>query len=98
MARRPRPEIRPRIVNDVQLAGYLGKSISWLIDHRHKLEAEGFPPRLPLVGGNDLEKVDQWLDQLPTTSNGGSTAKVDDELWMRATGCLTTKTNGRVTS
>ena len=98
MARRPRPEIRPRIVNDAQLAGYLGRSISWLIDHRHDLEAQGFPPRLPVVGGNDLEKVDQWLDRLPTTNNGGIATPETDELWMRATGQCQTKTNGRVSS
>jgi hypothetical protein len=86
MAKR-RLDLRPRIVNDADLAAYLGKSVGWLADHRHRLEAQGFPPRLPVVGGNDLEKVDQWLDRLPT--NGGSTTNVD-ELWQRATGqCLT---------
>jgi hypothetical protein len=35
-ARRPRPEIRPRIVTDAQLANYLGKSVSWLGANRLK--------------------------------------------------------------
>jgi hypothetical protein len=96
MAKR-RLDLRPRIVNDVQLAGYLGRSISWLIDHRHELEAQGFPARLPVVGGNDLEKVDQWLDRLPTTTKGGSTNV--DELWIRATGqCLTKQKQNRAIS
>jgi hypothetical protein len=98
MAKR-RLDLRPRIVNDVELAGYLGRSISWLIDHRLELEAQGFPARLPVVGGNDLEKVDQWLDRLPTTSNGGMATPETDELWMRATGqCLTKQKQNRAIS
>jgi hypothetical protein len=78
---------RPRVVNDVVLAAYIGKSVSWLAEHRLKLEAQGFPKRLAVVGGNDLEAVDQWLDRLHTQvgANGGSAVNVDD-LWRKATG------------
>jgi hypothetical protein len=65
MARRPEhPAMRPRVVRDVDLATYLGKSVSWLTEHRPVLERQGFPARLPVVGGNDLQRVDEWLDQL----------------------------------
>jgi hypothetical protein len=89
---------RQRIVNDPQLAAYLNKSVRWLADHRHELEAQGFPPRVPFVGGNDLEKVDQWLDRLPTTTNGGAATTNVDQLWQRATRQCLSKSNGRVTS
>ena len=56
--RNGRPEIRPRIVTDAQLAAYLGKSVSWLASNRLKLEQQGMPRRLPVVGGNDLNAVD----------------------------------------
>jgi hypothetical protein len=85
MTKRERPAIRPRIVNDAQLASYLGRSLSWLGQHRHELEAQGFPRRLPVVGGNDLEKVDHWLDQQHTT-NGRGTDSAADALWLKATG------------
>jgi hypothetical protein len=80
---------RQRIVNDAQLAAYIGKSVSWLAEHRLRLEAQGFPRRLPVIGGNDLDMVDQFLDRLHTTNtthgNGGSSVDIDG-LWMRATG------------
>jgi hypothetical protein len=96
MAKRARPDIRPRIVSDPVLAAYLGKSVSWLAEKRHDLEAQGFPKRIPVVGGNDLEKVDEWLDRLHTM-NGNEASSIEvDELWKKATGqCL--KTN-RATS
>jgi hypothetical protein len=65
MARRSlRAELRPRVVTDAALAGYLGRSVSWLAEHRLELERQGFPQRLPAIGGNDLMKVDAWLDGL----------------------------------
>jgi hypothetical protein len=86
-ARRPRPEIRPRIVTDADLASYLGKSVSWLASNRLKLEAQGMPGRLPVVGGNDLEAVDQWLDRLRTINANGVGSSIDvDQLWKKATG------------
>jgi hypothetical protein len=86
MAKR-RLDMRPRVVTDAALAAYLGKSVTWLGQHRMTLEAQGFPRRLPVVGGNDLEAVDQWLDRLQTngSANGGSSIDVD-QLWKRATG------------
>jgi hypothetical protein len=62
--RTDRPALRPRIVNDAQLAAYIGKSVSWLTAHRRELESRGFPPRLPILGGTDLNAVDRWIDQL----------------------------------
>ena len=84
VARRLKPEIRPRIVTDVQLAEYLGKSSSWLAMHRHELERQGLPAGLPVVGGNDLNAVDQWLDGLGKPSQGGE-PQIRKELWQEAT-------------
>jgi hypothetical protein len=91
-SRRPRPEIRPRIADDATLAAYLNKSVSWLASKRHELEQRyGFPPRVPVVGGNDLEKVDEWIDRLPAMTGGSvvSSSINIDELWRRATGDVT---------
>jgi gamma-glutamylcysteine synthetase len=88
VAKRDRLPLRPRIVNDAQLAAYLNKSVSWLAENRLRLEAQGFPRRLPVIGGNDLEMVDQFLDRLHTTNtttNGGSAVDVDG-LWQGARG------------
>ena len=84
MARRLKPEIRPRIVTDVQLAEYLGKSSSWLAMHRHELERQGLPGRLPVVGGNDLNAVDQWLDGLGKPSIEPTNPRIE-RLWQEAT-------------
>jgi hypothetical protein len=63
--KRRRPEIRPRVVNDAETAVYLGKSISWFAQNRLRLEQQhGFPRRLDVIGGTDLEAVDTWLDKL----------------------------------
>jgi hypothetical protein len=86
--RRARPEIRPRVADDTTIAHYLGKSPGWLASKRHELEARyNFPRRLPLIGGNDLRAIDEWLDRLPTMTGGtGASAINVDELWKRATG------------
>jgi hypothetical protein len=41
-----------------------------------------------VIGGNDLEKVDEWLDRLPAMIGGSvvSSSVEIDELWKRATG------------
>jgi hypothetical protein len=52
------------VVSDAALAAYIGKSVSWLTEHRPELEERGFPPRLPIVGGNDLNAIDAWIDAL----------------------------------
>jgi hypothetical protein len=91
-ARRPRPEIRPRIVTDAMLANYLGKSISWLTSHRHDLERQGMPMRLPIVGGNDLDAVDAWLDKLNQQRDVAQRSFDHDELWQKATGNGTVRT------
>ena len=99
MVKRSLPLPRRRIVNDAELASYLNKGVTWLGQNRHSLEAQGFPRRLPVVGGNDLEMVDQWLDRLHTNvgANGGSSVDVDP-LWMRATGrCQTVNRRSRAT-
>jgi hypothetical protein len=84
MNKRLRVEIRPRIVTDTQLASYLGKSPSWLAMHRHELEAQGLPRRLPIVGGNDLNAVDEWLDRVATPVVEREDPKIT-RLWREAT-------------
>ena len=78
------PGLRPRIVTDAQLATYLGKSVSWLAMHRHELEAQGLPRRLPVVGGNDLNAVDEWLDRLRTPIGEDHDPQIE-RLWKEAT-------------
>jgi hypothetical protein len=89
VVKRSLPLPRRRIVNDAELASYLNKGVTWLGQNRHSLEAQGFPRRLPVIGGNDLDAVDQWLDRLHTTTstngNGSSVVNIDG-LWKRATG------------
>jgi hypothetical protein len=86
-ARRSRlATIRRRVLNDAELAEYLNRSPSWLSQHRHELEAQGLPPRLAVLGGNDLDAVDQWIDQLRSVSIHGSPSVDADDLWARATG------------
>ncbi len=85
-AKRRLATIRPRIVNDAALAEYLGRSPSWLNQHRHQLEAQGFPQRLPVLGGNDLDAVDQYIDQLRNVGITMSPSADADDLWRRATG------------
>jgi hypothetical protein len=81
--RSERPPLRPRVVSDAALAAYIGKSMSWLTEHRPELEERGFPVRLPIVGGNDLNAVDAWLDQL--LDPAGVTYERDyDKAWMEA--------------
>lgn len=85
MAKRSdRPALRPRIVNDAQLAGYLNKSVSWLAEHRSELEQRGFPPRLPVIGGNDLNAVDRWVDQL-LDPDAALYERDFEQAWMEAT-------------
>jgi gamma-glutamylcysteine synthetase len=92
--RSDRLALRPRIVTDAALAQYLGKSVSWLTEHRLKLEAQGLPKRLAVIGGNDLDAVDQWLDRLHTNGGTNGSSTIDaDALWARATG--TTPNVGR---
>jgi hypothetical protein len=84
MARRDRlPLPRARIVNDAVCAAYLNKSLSWLTEHRRELEERGFPPKLPIVGGNDLDKVDAWLDQL-SDPNAAAYERDFEQAWLEA--------------
>jgi hypothetical protein len=83
--RNGRPEIRPRIVNDAQLAVYLGKSVSWLQQNRLRLEGQGLPRRLDVIGGNDLNAVDEWLDKIQQQPALGTSDPEIEKLWQRAT-------------
>jgi hypothetical protein len=74
---------RQRVVTDAVLAAYIGKSVSWLAEHRRELEERGFPPRLPIVGGNDLDKVDRWIDQLQDP-NAAAYERDFEQAWLEA--------------
>lgn len=50
----------PRILTDYQVAARLGRSESWLRDHRDKLI--GFPKRDDELGGTDGDAIEAWLD------------------------------------
>jgi hypothetical protein len=78
----PRPPIAPRVLNHTETAAYIGKSATWLVEHRAELESRGFPSRLPLVDGYDKAAIDTWLDLL-----GGAMPQSPaecDAAWMRA--------------
>ena len=62
--RRRRFDLPPRIVNDTELAAYIGHSLTWLKENRERLEAMGLPRPLPVLGGYDRHAVDEWLDRL----------------------------------
>ncbi len=72
---RPKFIPTPRVWSDFQVACRLGKSESWLGIHRPRLEAEGFPPRDPLLGGTDADAVEVWLNRRSGIANG----KLDDD-------------------
>src|SRR5262249_29981053 len=55
--------VAPRVLNNATLCAYLGRSETWLAEHRAELEASGFPKQDPLLGGTDRCAVDLWLDQ-----------------------------------
>jgi hypothetical protein len=83
--RNGKPEIRPRIVNDAQLAVYLGKSVSWFQQNRLRLEQQGLPRRLDVIGGNDLNAVDEWLDKIQQQPALGTDDPEFAKLWQKAT-------------
>jgi hypothetical protein len=56
-------DLAPRGLTDADCAFYLGRSLSWLSEHRPKLEAAGFPTKLALIGTTDRKAIDAWLDR-----------------------------------
>ncbi|MGE0716906.1 MAG: hypothetical protein AB7P02_15800 [Alphaproteobacteria bacterium] len=81
---RPRPAIAPRVLSQVEVAAYLGYSVTWMQEKRAQLAAAGFPKPLPAPFLNCWDKaaVDAWLDAL-----GGRPAESADSpsVWGRAT-------------
>lgn len=63
MSRKQKFRPAPRMLNCEQLADYLNKSVSWIIEHRAKLMAAGFPKPDPILGDTDQDAVDAWLDR-----------------------------------
>jgi hypothetical protein len=70
-----------RGMNDAETASYLGRSPTWLAEHRAELEAAGFPKPIPLIGTRDRKAIDAWLDL-----QGGLDSALQDfeSAWMRA--------------
>jgi hypothetical protein len=60
---RRRFDLSPRGMTDADCAFYLGRSPTWFMEHRARLEAAGFPPKLPLIGTRDRKAIDTWLDR-----------------------------------
>jgi hypothetical protein len=50
-------------MTDSECAGYLGRSLTWFLQHRQELIEAGFPPKLPILDLYDREAVDRWLDK-----------------------------------
>jgi hypothetical protein len=63
-APRPRFDLPPRGMTDAQCAAYLGRSVTWFLQHRQELIEAGFPPKLPIIDLNDRVAIDRWLDSL----------------------------------
>ncbi|TSD87034.1 hypothetical protein FFK22_019275 [Mycobacterium sp. KBS0706] len=79
-----RPSILPRVLSAAQVAAYLGRSLTWFSEHRAELEAAGFPPPLPLIGGFDKRAIDQWLDRNSGMIPDNPAVEDYDDAWMRA--------------
>ena len=81
MAKR-RLDLPPRRgMNDAETASYVGRSPTWLAEHRVELEAAGFPKPLPLIGTRDRKAIDAWLD----VQGGLEAATRDfDDAWTMA--------------
>jgi hypothetical protein len=56
-------DLPPRGMTDADCAGYLGRSLTWFMQHKAELIQAGFPPKLPIVDLYDREAVDRWLDK-----------------------------------
>jgi len=54
----------PRVLSAAETAAYLGRSLTWFVEHRAELEAQGFPRPLPFMDGYDREAIDRWVDAL----------------------------------
>jgi hypothetical protein len=52
-----------RGMNDAETASYLGRSLTWFLQHRQELVEAGFPPKIPIIDLYDRETVDRWLDK-----------------------------------
>lgn len=57
-------QLQPRIISRSALAGYLGRSPSWLSSHKDELAGLGFPTPVSVLGGYDRRQVDAWVDGL----------------------------------
>lgn len=80
MTRRRPPFVERRVLSAFETAAYLGRSVSWLTDHAHRLHKSGFPRPIPVVGGYDKQAIDQWLDRM-----GGAPRSDDfDDAWTNA--------------
>jgi hypothetical protein len=56
-------DLPPRGLTDADCAAYLGRSLTWFLQHRQELVEAGFPPKIPIIGLYDREAVDRWLDK-----------------------------------
>lgn len=64
-APKPRPPIRPRLMNAGETASYLGMSPNRFSTLRSKLGAMGFPAAVPFAEKLwDRVAIDHWLDAL----------------------------------
>lgn len=67
----------PRLMNAREVAAYLRRSPSWFRSQRTRLEAEGFPKRLPSMRLWDTAAIDAWLDRI---GQRGRLQNVEDPL------------------
>lgn len=76
----------PAFLPDQLVAHRLGRKVTWLRQHRSKLEREGFPRKDPLVGLTPAADLDAWIAKRQRIANpepapmGGNTTLSGENL------------------
>ena len=65
MAQRPRLiALQQRLLDEREVAEYLGRDLAWFRANLDRLEEMGFPAPLDAVDRYDVTLVNKWLDTL----------------------------------
>ena len=80
--RRRKKDVQPRILSVAMTADYIGRCLTWFMEHRTELEANGFPEPIQLLDGYDRSAIDEWLDR--QGGRGQEEPNTYDERWERA--------------
>ena len=81
-AARPRFDLPPRGITDVETAGHIGLALPAFNRLLPRLEAEGFPKPDSLTGRRDVKAIDHWMDVraglAADGSDNGLLAKIEE--------------------